>query len=94
MEYTLTTGKKLTDEDIERINNAIEHGNLSCLGKPGEISVGRPKLSNEPLVTMTFKIPKSDAKRIQDATKAQGTSRSDFLRRASVSFANEVLAST
>ena len=92
MEYTLKSGKKLTEEDIACLNEAIDSGDLSVLGKRGEIAVGRPRLSVEPLVTMTFKIPKSDANRIQDAYELVGTSRSEFLRRASISMANEVLA--
>ncbi len=92
MEYTLKSGKKLTEEDIASLNEAIENGNLSVLGKRGEIAVGRPRLSNEPLVTMTFKIPKSDANKIQSAYEREGTSRSEFLRRASISMANKVLA--
>ena len=92
MEYVLKSGKKLTEKDIECLNEAIESGDLSALGKRGKIEVGRPRLSNEPLVTMTFKIPQSDAKRIQSAYELEGTSRSDFLRRASISMANKVLA--
>ena len=91
MEYTLKSGKRLTDEDIASLGEAIDSGDLSILGKRGSIVVGRPRLSNEPLVTMTFKIPKSDANRIQDAYELVGTSRSEFLRRASISMADEVL---
>ncbi len=92
MEYTLKSGKKLTDEDIACLNEAIDAGDFTALGKRGEIVVGRPRLSNEPLVTMTFKIPKSDANRIKNAYELVGTSRSEFLRRASISLADEVLA--
>ncbi len=92
MEYTLKSGKKLTEEDIDSLGEAIENGNLSVLGKRGKIEVGRPRLSREPLVTMTFKIPESDARRIQSACEHEGASRSEFLRRASVSLADKVLA--
>ena len=92
MEYVLKSGKKLTEKDIACLGEAIENGDLSVLGTQGKISVGRPKLSNEPLVTMTFKIPKSDAQRIQSAYESEGVSKSDFLRRASISMANKVLA--
>ena len=92
MEYTLKSGKKLTEEDIASLGDAIENGELSALGKRGKIEVGRPRLSHEPLVTMTFKIPESDAQRIQNACEREGASRSEFLRRASISMANKVLA--
>ena len=92
MEYTLKSGKKLTEEDISCLNEAIASGDFSGLGSRGQIVVGRPRLSNEPLVTMTFKIPKSDANKIKNAYEHEGTSRSEFLRRASISMADKVLA--
>lgn len=92
MEYTLKSGKKLTDEDIACLGEAIEGGDLSVLGKRGKIVVGRPRLSDEPLVTMTFRIPESDARRIKSACEREGASRSEFLRRASIAMANKVLA--
>ena len=92
MEYTLKSGKKLTDEDIKLISDAVENGDLDILGSVGKIVVGRPRLSNEPLLTMTFKIPKSQANRISTACKQEGITRSDFLRKASIKRADEVLA--
>ena len=41
MEYTLKSGKKLTEEDIASLNEAIENGNLSVLGKQGETVEGK-----------------------------------------------------
>ena len=92
MGYTLKSGKLLTDADLCAISEAIEVGDLQTLGKPGEIAVGRPRLSSEPLVAMTFKIPQTDATKIKRACELEGVTRSDFLRRASVSMADEVLA--
>ena len=79
MEYTLRSGKKLTDKKVECLNKVIDAGNLSALGSRGEIVVGRPRLSPEPLVTITFKIPESEAARIKSASEFEGTSRSEFL---------------
>lgn len=51
MEYTFRSGKKLTDEDIKLISDAVENGDLDILGNVGKIVVGWPKLSDEPLAT-------------------------------------------
>ena len=91
MEYTLKSGKKLTEEDISMLSDAIENGELGMLGQRGEIVAGRPRLSSEPLVTFTFKIPQTDANRIGRVCEQEGITRSDFLRKASISMANELL---
>lgn len=48
----------------------------------GEITQGRPRLSNEPLSTLTVKVPESRVAAIKMAAEKRGVSRSDFLRQA------------
>ena len=76
-EYKLKSGTIVTDEDIERIANAIARGDL-----PGEWSgeavVGRPRISNERLITVPVKFPESVVEQIDKKTN----NRSDFIRKA------------
>ena len=75
--YTLKSGAVVTDEDIERIAESVARGELP--GKwTGDTIVGRPRLSNEPLVTVPVKFPKSVVEQID----AQTNNRSDFIRKA------------
>ena len=48
MEYTLRSGKVVTDEQIEAMAEAIEAGSLPGQWS-GEVVVGRPRLADEPL---------------------------------------------
>ena len=48
----------------------------------GEITQGRPRISNEPLCTVTVKVPESRISAIKRAAEKRGLSRSDFLRQA------------
>ena len=48
----------------------------------GKITQGRPKISDEPLRTVTVKVPESRISAIARAAEKRGTSRSDFLRQA------------
>lgn len=76
-EYRLKSGAVVSDEDIERIAEAIAQGKL-----PGEWTgnpvVGRPRISNEPLITVPVKFPESVVARIDERTN----NRSDFIRKA------------
>ena len=76
-EYKLKSGTIVTDEDIERIADAIARGDL-----PGEWSgeavVGRPRISNERLITVPVKFPESVVAQIDRQTN----NRSDFIRKA------------
>lgn len=92
MEYTLKNGTVLTDDDIAHIAEACERGEYP--GQPcGEIVMGRPRLSHEPLEVISFKAPKSMCERIAAAADAAGVSRSAFLRDAAARRAKEVLSS-
>lgn len=78
-EYRLKGGYTITDEEIERLGEACERGDYP--GEPGEWIVrpqGRPALSDEPLVNVNVKFPRS----MVAAIDAKGKNRSDFIRRA------------
>lgn len=52
-------------------------------GPPSDpVPVGRPRLSDEDLIVISFKVPKSFAAQIKTAAEAIGVSRSRFLRDA------------
>ena len=80
MQYTLKSGAVVTDEDIKAMVAAIEKGKL-----PGEWSgapiVGRPRISEERLITVPVKFPESVVAQID----AVSNNRSDFIRKAVVS---------
>lgn len=92
MEYTLNSGTVVTDDDLGHIAEAFERGEFP--GKPGKIVVGRPRLSHEPLEVISFKVPRSMAQTITQAAKANGESRSSFLRDAAIEKANRTLTAT
>lgn len=63
MEYKLKGGVTLTDADFERMADEAADGRYP--GEPGEPGAwvvrpqGRPTLSDEELVTITFKVPRA-----------------------------------
>ena len=77
MEYTLRSGKVVTDEQIEAMAEAIEAGSLPGQWS-GEVVVGRPRLADEPLDVISFKVPHSAALAIKRAAEQEGESRSAF----------------
>lgn len=75
-EYKLANGGVLTDEDIERICAEFEGETWS--GRLERIHQGPAAVSDEPLVTVTVKFPRSMVAAIDGKTK----NRSDFIRKA------------
>ena len=83
MEYTTKSGFKFTDEMIEEWAEQAERGNYP--GKPGKFIVsppGRPRLSDEELVTIAFKVPKSYRDLLDQRAAANNETRSQFMREA------------
>ncbi|MEG2982363.1 MAG: hypothetical protein RR794_01765, partial [Raoultibacter sp.] len=78
MTFTAKNGVKITDEMLDRWAEAYESGNLP--GKGREIVVGRPRLSDEELISITFKMPKSRLTKLDTTAKQLGETRSEFLR--------------
>lgn len=81
MEYRLKSGAVLTDEDIEQLSEAAARGEYP--GQPGEWIIrpqGRPKLAEEDLVTIAFKVPRSQRAAVDDLASARGKTRSQLMR--------------
>ena len=74
--YTLANGTTITDADIDQLCAELE--SESWLGRLERIHHGPAAISDEPLVTVAVKFPKSMVKAIDDQTK----NRSDFIRKA------------
>ena len=56
MKFEADNGKIITDEAFDKMAKGYETGTWSG---HGEISMGRPKLYNEDLETVSFRLPKS-----------------------------------
>ncbi len=83
MEYKMKGGVVLTDEDFERMSEQAAAGEYP--GTPGKWVLrpqGRPRLSDEELVTITFKVPRSMRAEVDVRAGARGESRSEFMRSA------------
>ena len=83
MEYRLKDGSVLTDEMIEALAEDIEKNGLP--GKPGKYLIGppgRPRLSDEDLVTVAFKVPRSKREEMDEVAARRDQTRSEFLRDA------------
>lgn len=82
-DVVLSDGTVLTEEMMDKIAEDAERGILP--GKPGRFIIGppgRPRLSDEDLVTIAFKVPRSSRDQLDEAARAKGQRRSDFLRDA------------
>lgn len=75
-EYKLANGGVLTDEDIDRI--CAEFESETWAGRLERIHQGPAAVSDEPLVTVPVKFPRSMVAAIDGKTK----NRSDFIRKA------------
>ena len=83
MEYTTKSGYKLTEDMIEELAEAAARGDYP--GRPGKVVVapqGRPKLCNEELVTIAFKVPRSVRDLLDKRAAQNSETRSQFLRSA------------
>ena len=70
----------LTDEMIEKF--AQEWENDTWSGHLDKVVMGRPRISEEDLVNITFRIPRSRLTSIEKIAKENGETRSEFLRNA------------
>ena len=83
MEYTTKSGYKLTEDMIEELAESAARGDYP--GRPGKVVVapqGRPKLCDEELVTVAFKIPRSVRDLLDKQAAENSETRSQFLRNA------------
>ena len=70
----------LTVEEVDRIVKKVESGDLSDFDA-AKVMEGRP-LEQEPMETISLKIPRSRVKAVNRIAKEAGMSRSEFVRRA------------
>ena len=77
MEYVTKNGTVLTDKVLDDMAQEYEKGTWH-----GSVTMGRPKLYNEELETISFRLPKSRIAAIDEAAKRRGESKSAFLRAA------------
>ena len=71
MGFEADNGTVLTDEMLDK--RAEGHG---------EVAMGRPRLYDEDMGTVSFRLPCSRIRAVEAAAKRQGESKSDFFRRA------------
>jgi len=80
MEVKTINGIVLHDDDFDRLAEEFENGTWS--GHSGKVVLGRPKIMNEELVNVTFRIPQSRLIALERAVKNKGKTRSEYLREA------------
>lgn len=71
----------VTSEQLDTWADEYESDNWSHM-RFGEIVVGRPKITDEPLDSITVKVPHSRAVAIKRLQQEQGITKSDFVRSA------------
>ena len=79
MELKTQSGIVLTDELLDKMAAEYEQGTWSG---HGEITPGRPKIYDEDMETVSFRLPKSRIVAIDALTKRTGESKSQFFRDA------------
>lgn len=79
MEFTKKDGTPITDDMLDAMAAEYENGTWSG---HGEITMGRPKLYDEDMETVSFRIPRSRIVAVEAVTKRNGMSKSEFYRRA------------
>ena len=82
-EYVLKGGTTLTDDQIEELAQKAEQG--AYPGSPGAWVIrpqGRPTQFAEDLVTVTLRVPASMRDALDQKARAEGKTRSQFLRQA------------
>ena len=79
MGFEADNGTVLTDEMLDKRAEEYEDGTWSG---HGEVAMGRPRLYDEDMGTVSFRLPCSRIRAVEAAAKQQGESKSDFFRRA------------
>ena len=79
MEFVTENGKVITDDDFDRMAEEYEKGTWSG---HGEIALGRPRLYEEDLETVSFRLPRSRIVAIEAVARRRGETKSDFFREA------------
>lgn len=82
-EFKLKGGATMTEADFEKLSKEAEMGNYP--GTPGEWLVrpqGRPRISDEELVSVTIKVTASQRDAMDARAAELGETRSQFVREA------------
>ena len=82
MDYKLKGGTTLNDADFERMSNEAANGQYP--GEPGKWIVkpqGRPRISDEELVSVTIKLPRSQRDALDKKAASLNETRSQFMRK-------------
>lgn len=79
MGFEADNGTVLTDEMLDKRAEEYEDGTWSG---HGEVAMGRPRLYDGDMGTVSFRLPCSRIRAVEAAAKRQGESKSDFFRRA------------
>jgi hypothetical protein len=80
MKFTAENGLIVTDKLVEKWAARYESGNYPGTG--AEITVGRPRLSQEKTLTVHFKLPESKVASLEALANKKGCNRSQVLRNA------------
>lgn len=87
MERIARDGTVLTDELLDEMAKEYEAGTWE--GPLGEVVMGRPRLFDEELETVSFRLPKSRVDALEAAAKRRGETKSDLFREAVDRFLEE-----
>lgn len=79
MGFKTASGDILTDAMLDEMAKDYEEGTWAGTG---EVTMGRPKLYDEDMETVSFRIPRSRIAAIEALTERLGMSKSEFYRRA------------
>ena len=75
-----SSGAEIADETLEEMAEAWEDDTWE--GRLTAITAGRPRIFDEELVNVTFRIQKSRLETIETIAKRKGETRSEYLREA------------
>lgn len=82
MEYKGENGEIITDEMLEKWGQDAERGIYH--GTPGKLitrkQFGRPKIYDEPMVSVSVRLPASAVKQAKQAAQREGTSFPNLMR--------------
>jgi hypothetical protein len=81
MDLIANNGAVVTDAMLDKLAEEYESGEWPER-KEGKITLGRPRISSEESVNVTFRMPRSRVAAIEKLADASGESRSEFLRNA------------
>lgn len=80
MEYVADNGIVLTDAMFDKMAQEYEEGTWE--GDPDATTPGRPKLYDEDMETVSFRLPESRQSAVEAVTRRLGISKSEFFRNA------------